>query len=44
MLFGLIILRQPIKPTSVLGAALVVLAGLLTMLEQVRKEKQENLC
>lgn len=39
MLFGLIILRQPIKPTSVLGAALVVLAGLLTMLEQVRKEK-----
>lgn len=44
MLFGLIILRQPIKPTSVLGAALVVLAGLLTMLEQVRKEKQKNLC
>lgn len=44
MLFGLIILRQPITPTSVLGAALVVLAGLLTMLEQVRKEKQKNLC
>ena len=44
MLFGLIILRQPIKPTSVQGAALVVLAGLLTMLEQVRKEKQKNLC
>ena len=44
MLFGLIFLRQPIKPTSVLGAALVVLAGLLTMLEQVRKEKQKNPC